>query len=475
MENITSFEWSAVSAEAALFCGAVLAVLFEALFPKRRTAVCAFAVAAMIAAIALDLLAPVPDLSFGGTLGGRGGFGVFITACALLSALLGFGYFAKGGARRCEFLAVLMVCAAALSVFARSRNLMLSFVALECATVCLYVMAAWSRSRASSLEGAAKYLVISGVSGGLFLLGTVFVYGAGLESGVDFLNFENFTLGFCSGKFVAGILLVACAALFKLAAFPFQFWSPDVYQGSPTPVSAFFAVGSKAAGIVFLAQICLAVDFSAVPSAASRAAFAVSAIAALTIAVGNLGAITQTNAKRLMGFSGIANAGYLLVLLASLIKYPKSAELFEISLYFYLAAYMFANYGIFFVINQFEGDDDSALEFSDFRGLIRKNPVADSTLIISLASLAGIPPTAGFFGKLLILILAWYAQLYVLMGVMIAGSAVSIFYYFSWMRASVDAGAGDERRFGGSAAMLPTMIALSAATLVFGVFFFFKV
>ena len=116
------------------------------------------------------------------------------------------------------------------------------------------------------------------------------------------------------------MLLVACAALFKLAAFPFQFWSPDVYQGSPTPVSAFFAVGSKAAGIVFLAQICLAVDFSAVPAAASRAAFAVSAIAALTIAVGNLGAITQTNAKGLMGFSGIANAGYLLVLLASLIK-----------------------------------------------------------------------------------------------------------------------------------------------------------
>ncbi len=475
MENITSFEWSAASAEAVLLCGAVLAVLFEALFPKRRAAVCAFAVAAMIAAMALDLFAPVPDLSFGGMLGGRGGFGVFITACALLSALLGFGYFSKGGARRCEFLAVLMICAAALSVFARSRNLTLSFVALECATVCLYVMAAWSRSRASSLEGAAKYLVTSGVSGGLFLLGIAFVYGAGLESGVDFLNFENFTLGFCSGKFVAGMLLVASAALFKLAAFPFQFWSPDVYQGSPTPVSAFFAVGSKAAGIVFLSQMCLAVDFSAIPEAASRAVMAVSAIAALTIAVGNLGAITQTNAKRLMGFSGIANAGYLLVLLASLIKYPKSAELFEISLYFYLAAYMFANYGIFFVINQFEGEDDSALEFSDFRGLIRKNPVADSALIISLASLAGIPPTAGFFGKLLILILAWYAQLYVLMGVMIAGSAVSIFYYFSWMRASVDAGEGGERRLRDSAAMLPTMIALSAATLVFGVFFFFRV
>ena len=326
----------------------------------------------------------------------------------------------------------------------------------------------------ASLESAAKYLVVSGVSGGLFLLGTAFIYGAGLESGVDFLFFENFTLGLCSNKFVIGLALVSSAALFKLAAFPFQFWSPDVYQGSPNPVSAFFAVGSKAAGIVFLAQVFMYIDFSALPAIGSKAVFVVSVIAALTIIVGNLGAITQTNAKRLMGFSGIANAGYLLVLLAALMKVPKSSELFELSLYFYLAAYMFANYAIFFVINQFEGDDLSPLELSDFRGLIRKNPVADSTLIIALASLAGIPPTAGFFDKLLILILAWYAQLYVLMGIMIAGSVVSIFYYFSWIRASVDVGMGDERRLSGSYAMLPTMIALSAATLVFGVIFFLK-
>lgn len=474
MENIASFEWTSVFAEAVLFCGAVLVVLFEALAPKHKGAICAFALLAMVAAIIAYVFVPVESLSFGETLGGRDGFGVFITACALLSALLGFGYFSNGGERKCEFFAVLMVCAAALSIFARSLNLMLSFVALECATVCLYVMAAWGRNRASSLESAAKYLVVSGVSGGLFLLGTAFIYGAGLESGVDFLFFENFTLGLCSNKFVIGLALVSSAALFKLAAFPFQFWSPDVYQGSPNPVSAFFAVGSKAAGIVFLAQVFMYIDFSALPAIGSKAVFVVSVIAALTIIVGNLGAITQTNAKRLMGFSGIANAGYLLVLLAALMKVPKSSELFELSLYFYLAAYMFANYAIFFVINQFEGDDLSPLELSDFRGLIRKNPVADSTLIIALASLAGIPPTAGFFGKLLILILAWYAQLYVLMGIMIAGSVVSIFYYFSWIRASVDVGMGDERRLSGSYAMLPTMIALSAATLVFGVIFFLK-
>ena len=239
MENIASFEWTSVFAEAVLFCGAVLVVLFEALAPKHKGAICAFALLAMVAAIIAYVFVPVESLSFGETLGGRGGFGVFITACALLSALLGFGYFSNGGERKCEFFAVLMVCAAALSIFARSLNLMLSFVALECATVCLYVMAAWGRNRASSLESAAKYLVVSGVSGGLFLLGTAFIYGAGLESGVDFLFFENFTLGLCSNKFVIGLALVSSAALFKLAAFPFQFWSPDVYQGSPNPVSAF--------------------------------------------------------------------------------------------------------------------------------------------------------------------------------------------------------------------------------------------
>mgnify|MGYP000370842581 CR=1 FL=1 len=327
------------------------------------------------------------------------------------------------------------------------------------------------KQKVAGVDFADRLLsILEKTGGGLFLLGTAFIYGAGLESGVDFLFFENFTLGLCSNKFVVGLALVSSAALFKLAAFPFQFWSPDVYQGSPNPVSAFFAVGSKAAGIVFLAQVFMYIDFSALPAIGSKAVFVVSVIAALTIIVGNLGAITQTNAKRLMGFSGIANAGYLLVLLAALMKVPKSSELFELSLYFY----MFANYAIFFVINQFEGDDLSPLELSDFRGLIRKNPVADSTLIIALASLAGIPPTAGFFGKLLILILAWYAQLYVLMGIMIAGSVVSIFYYFSWIRASVDVGMGDERRLSGSYAMLPTMIALSAATLVFGVIFFLK-
>ncbi len=207
---------------------------------------------------------------------------------------------------------------------------------------------------------------------------------------------------------------------------------------------------------------------------ADKAVFTISVISALTIIVGNLGGITQVNVKRLIGFSGIANAGYLLVAVAALIK-TGLIPFFELTLYFYLAAYMFANYGLFFVVNQFQGEDDSGQTFADYRGMVRKSSLLESSLVINLASLAGIPPTAGFFGKLLILIMAWYAQLYWLMAIMIFGSVVSIYYYFGWMRASLDFADGGERPLRENGALAPTLYALSASTLFFGVIVFFVV
>lgn len=470
MENLISFEWSSLLPEITLFCGAIVILITEAFLPKRAVLINVFSAAVAILSVVLGVLFARDTVAFNGTLGASGGFGIFITACALLSILLGYGFSAKGGKKGCEFSAVLLISAAALSIFVRAQNLMLAFVALECATISLYALSAWNPNKATSLEASAKYLVNAAVSGGLFLLGIAFIYGSGLESKVDFLVYENFTLGLGKVSFVLGILLVVSAGLFKISAFPFQFWSPDVYQGSPTPTSAFFAVGSKAAGVVFLAKVFMALDFSAVPQLADRGVLAASVIAALTIAVGNLGGLTQTNVKRLMAFSGISNAGYLLVLLTAGLKLGStSTNLFEITLYFYLAAYMFANYGIFFVINQFDGTDDSNLNISDFRGLIKKSKISEASMVVNLASLAGIPPTAGFFGKLLILMMAWYAQLYILMTVMILGSAVSIFYYFSWMRATMDAPEGNECKFEKMRSVAPTILALSLATLLFGV------
>ena len=472
MENITSFEWWAVASEASLVAFSALILLACATFSKESSKwISSFAIFGMIVTLAVEIFTTAPSFSFDGMLGGKSTFGVFALVCALLTSLMSFNYFSKGGENKNEFFAVVMICTASLSIFVRANNLMLAFVALECATVCLYILTAWSKKCGSSLEASAKYIVISGVSGAMMLMGIAFVYGATLATGRDLLCFENFSAGLMNPIFIAGLAFIVGGSLFKIAGFPFQFWSPDVYQGAPTPVSAFFAVASKGAGIVFLSKICVSVDFASMGLTAyqDKAVLVMSIIAGATIIVGNLGGITQINTKRLTAFSGISNAGYLLVLVTALLKYRGISGLYEPVLYFYLASYMFANYGIFFVMNSFQGIDDYDQNMGDYRGVMRKNPIMGGSLIINLASLAGIPPTAGFFGKVLILILAWYAQLYLLMGIMILGSVVSIYYYFGWIRASLESPDGNERKLEAIPFLYPTIIALSVSTLLLGV------
>lgn len=470
MEGIF-FEWASVSTEATLAVFAALILCMSAVASDKGAKwISLFAMFGFVAALAVEVFVPFATASFGGALGGKSVFGVFAIACALLSALMGFQYFAKGVRGRNDFFSILMICTAALILFVRSNNLMFAFVSLECATICLYIMAAWSRDVPASVEASAKYLVIAGVSGAMFLLGIAFIYGASLAVGRNLLVFENFTVGLIHPMFLTGIVFVAGSALFKVAAFPFQFWSPDVYQGSPTPVSAFFAVVSKAAGIVFVGKICMSLDFASIGLAdlQNKAVLAMSIVAGATIIVGNLGGITQVNVKRLTAFSGISNAGYMLVLVCAVLKYASLADFLVPVLYFYLAAYMFANYAIFFVVNGFEGCDDSDQTLADYRGLARKSPIMAGTLIVNLSSLAGIPPTAGFFGKVLVIVTAWSAQLYWLAGIMIAGSVVSIYYYFAWLRSSLDTPDGGERKLDANPLFYPTMVALSVATVVLG-------
>ena len=181
LQNI-SFDWNSVAAEAVLFLFAVLTIVLSAFSRGENKAAPVFAMCGIMAALLVEIFCSTVgsgETYFGGMLSGASSFGVFVLVCALLTGLMGFGYFAKGGKRGGEFMAVLMVCTAAMMLFVRANNLMFAFIALECATVCLYVMAAWSRGSAASLEAAVKYLVAGGVSGCLFLLGIAFVYGAG--------------------------------------------------------------------------------------------------------------------------------------------------------------------------------------------------------------------------------------------------------------------------------------------------------
>ena len=458
------YGWNEVATEAVLAVTAVAIVALAAVVPQQaRKWLSVLGFAGLLGALLVEVFY-VPesaDTLFAGLLSKDSSFSAFAIACAMLSTLMGVAYFSKGGKNRSEFLAVLIICTMGMILFVRSNNLMVAFVALECVTLCLYVMAAWAHNKSASLEAGVKYLVISGVSGATLLLGIAFVYGAGLATHIDLLNFANFSAGLYSPVFRIGMVLIAAGLLFKIAAVPFQFWTPDVYQGAPTPVTAFFAVASKAAGIIFLSRMCIALG-----PMGDRAELAFSVIAALTILVGNLGAVTQVNVKRLMGFSSIANAGYLLVLIIAMMKL-RNVDEFYFAVYFYIVAYMLATYAIFFVVNQFEGYDDYDQSISDYRGLSRKSATMTGSLVVNLASLAGIPPTAGFFGKLLILIFAWAAQMYWLMGIMIFGSVVSIYYYFAWMRAAFDTPSGTEKEIQPSISLLPTMVALSILTLVF--------
>ncbi len=465
--SLNSFDWSTVKMEAILAVfAAITLICSSSLSSKWNRLVSIVAFVGMYASIIVNFVFPNQDTFL---LNNNSAFACIMVICALLTSQMSIHFFDKLGREdlKNDYIAVVMICAAALSLFVRSNNLMLSFVALETATICLYIMVAFNRSNSASLEAGIKYLIAGGVSGAVLLMGIVFIYGAGCASGVDFLYFDNFSVGLMDKLFNIGLVLVLAGVFFKMAAFPFQFWAPSVYQGAPTPTTSFLAVASKAAGVVFLAKICTSLRFDSVELLAAKEHIlvAVSVVAALTILVGNLGGITQLRTKSLLAFSGISNAGYLLVLIAAVLREPKILDSFDPVLYFYLGAYMLANYALFFGINQFTSTDESAQSLLDYRGLINRNPITSSALIVSLSSLAGIPPTAGFFGKVLVLILAWYAQLYWLMGVMIFGSVVSIYYYFAWIRAILEKSEGDEVEFKPSPAATQTIVMLSVAVV----------
>ena len=466
MEKIVNFDWASVQMEALLVVFAALTLVFAACSGRKfGKAVSAFAFVGMYAALVVNFVFPQASCAL---LSQNNAFGALIVICSIFTAQMSFGFFAKtDSSLRNEFIAVLMICAASLSLFVRSNNLMLTFVALESATICLYVMTAFGRNVLCSVEAGIKYVIVGGLSGAVLLMGIALAYGAGRTSGVDFLWFENFSTGLMNKMFFAAAALILAGVFFKIAAFPFQFWAPDVYQGAPTPVSAFLAVASKAAGIVFLAKFCAAIKFDSPELLVLREHLitAVSAVAILTMLIGNLGGITQVRVKRLMAFSGISNAGYLLVLVVAMLKEPSVIDTFAPVLYFYLGAYMLANYAIFFTVNGFEGADDSMQSLSDYRGMMRKSPATAMSMITSLASLAGIPPTAGFFGKLLVLLLAWNAQLYWLIGVLILGSAISIYYYFGWIRAMLEKSEKRESVFAPTPSTKATVVVLAVAVV----------
>jgi NADH-quinone oxidoreductase subunit N len=230
-----------------------------------------------------------------------------------------------------------------------------------------------------------------------------------------------------------GIVLVLAGIAFKVAAFPFQIWVPDVYQGAPTPVTAFLAVASKAAGFAGLLGLCGA--GGAFAPYRSLTMPILTLMAAATILFGNIAALAQHNVKRLIGLSGVSHAGFLLLGVVAAGS-PETARFATASIYFYLFAYLIASFAVFGVMAHVASVDDADQDLDHYAGLSKQNPFLATILAVGLGSLAGIPPLAGFMGKLLVFIAAFQAGARCLLVIAISGVVISIYYYFGWIKAA---------------------------------------
>ncbi|MFI3290588.1 MAG: NADH-quinone oxidoreductase subunit N [Opitutales bacterium] len=472
-ENIKEFipkstDFLSVLPELSLLCFAMLVLLLAVVFEKHHFKKIG-AISIIFTAISLSF--PIIAMRycphqasgsyFAGTLGAFGFFTIFVFICAILTQIMAFRYLSKKPTEhKSEFFAVIMLSALSASILARAENFVLLFVALECFVMSLYAMVAWSRKSVFCLDGAMKYIIISGVSSAILLMGIALLYVV-VPQDLSFASVLSAKAGESTLGAVA-LVMIFSGLLFKLGAFPFQFWVSDVYQSAPTPASAYLAVVSKGVGIFLILKLLIALGLN---YANVVNVFAV--IACLTILAGNMAGLLQRNVKRLLALSGVSNAGYLLLLICVALKSSELSPIVGVVLFFYLMTYAFSTYTLFGIINTYKKADDETLSFDDFRGMFKKDRITSGALVIALSSLAGIPPTAGFFAKLLIIILAFAVGLYIPLAIMLIGSAMSIYYYFAWIRA-VFVDNEEPYQFLRSRYSAICFIFLSLATLLFG-------
>ncbi len=349
---------------------------------------------------------------------GRFAAGIIILA-TLLTSLAAGGYLSGIGKHRGEFHALIFLGAGAMVLLAQATNLISIFVAVETLSLALYVLAGYVRAWRESAEGAFKYFIMGAFSSGFLLLGMAFLYGASGGS----IQLADFGDGLDPVLGSVGTLLVIIGFAFKVGAVPFHSWVPDVYQGSPVLAAGWMAVAVKVASFAALLRLVMATGDSA------NMAGLIMAIAVITMALGNLAALNQTNLKRMLAYSGIAHSGYLMIPVGlALHEGSVNPKVLAGSL-FYLAAYLVTTLGVFVALSSLKHGDRDCDTLDAIKGLGRRHPLIALAITLSMVSLAGIPLTGGFMGKYFIFrdaVLGGYWQLAV---IGIVTSMVSIYYY----------------------------------------------
>jgi NADH-quinone oxidoreductase subunit N len=424
MQDSTLFEIQHILPEIVLSVFGIAVILIDSFLPKphrHETGILALVGILVTALSTLFLVNEEGSYIFGMTT--VDDFGLFFRFTFLiigaLTILASMSYLKREHLVIGEYFSLILFAVIGMNLMATSNELIMIFLGLETLSISSYILLGVMRTDLKSNESALKYFLLGSFSSAFLLYGIALAYGITRTTNLELIGREiargNISLPVV--YLCAGLMLVGFG--FKIAIAPFHVWTPDVYEGAPTPITAFMSVGPKAAGFAVLFRV----FFVAFPAVANKWLFVTWILAALTMCVGNLAALVQSNIKRLLAYSSIAHAGYILVAFVS-----GSAE-GEAAALFYLLAYALMNIGAFAIVTIVSGKGDQRVQVDDFAGIGTTHPVLAASLSILLLSLAGIPLTAGFTGKFFIFRAALGSHLIWLTIIGVLNSAISVYYY----------------------------------------------
>src|ERR1700758_2346297 len=343
---------------------------------------------------------------------------------AFLVILASDSYLERENLAPAEFYALILFATAGMGVLASAQELLTAFIGLEMSSISSYVLAGYRRDAVKSSEAAVEYFLLGSFATAFFLYGIALVYGA--SGSTNLMQIASADPS--SNLLRLGLTLILVGLGFKVAAAPFQVWTPDVYEGAPTPVTALFAAGPKAATFALILRI-----FTTLHAATDFWFWAFWILAVVTMSVGNLGALVQTNVKRMLAYSSIAHAGYTLVAFAAVTTMKLDPETGAAPAYaavlFYLLGYSLVKVGAFTIVSEIGGKGESYQTLDDFAGLGTRQPFAAAAMTLFLLSLLGMPITAGFFGKFYVFKAAINSKLIWLAVLMTINSAIGAYYY----------------------------------------------
>ena len=404
---------------------ATLLMVLDPLMHRRSSMFGAISLIALAAAAAAAVYAYVAQAggAFGGMLSVDGFatfFRVLVMVVGILTILPSFRFLARQDAETGEYHSLLLFSIAGQSIMAAANDLIVIFIGIEISSIASYILAGYFRDDKRANEAALKYFLLGSFATAFFLYGVALIYGATGSINLSTVH------GVLSGPNAPKEVFVGLAAAmmfvglgFKISASPFQIWAPDVYQGAPTPISAFLSAGPKAAAFAVFLRIFMTA-FEPIGTGWEPLIWG---SALLSMTIGNFAALLQSNVKRLLAYSSIAHAGYVLVALTARRDSGVAAAMF------YLAAYAFMNIGAFAVVSQLSGKGEEYQSVEDFAGLAQKQPFTAAMLSIFLLSLIGVPLTGGFFGKFYIFKAALESHLVWLTVLGLLNSAVAAYYY----------------------------------------------